>query len=266
MRRLSTVLVIALFLIPLAARPSLTQQPAANAGQRDAQALTVLSQVLKAAGGQAALAAVQDFTAKGNVTYSWGQGVQGSAIVKGRGLHQFRVDATLPDGLHSWIVNDNSTFQRKPDGSVSRLPSQNSLKPASMTFPLILLLTVVQDTSFNITYRGLITRSGQQLHDILVQKTFPSGVDPVGALGRITKADIFIDPNALTVQTLEDAAYRKDGGPGEYSRQVEFSNYHITNGILVPFSITESVAGQQTTTIQLTQITFNTGLTDNDFE
>jgi hypothetical protein len=234
--------------------------------QRDQQALAILSQALTAAGGQTAVTAIRDFTATGKITYFWGEGVQGSATVKGRGLHQFRVDATLADGVHSWIVNGSTTFQKHADGSTSPLPSQNTVKPATVTFPLAQLLNVVQDVSFSITYGGLVTRKGQQLHDILVQKIPPPRSDPAGALSKISKAHIFIDPNAFTIQAVEDAAYRKDGGPGEYSHEIKFSNYQAASGVLVPFLITESVADQQIMTVQLSQITFNTGLTDTDFE
>jgi hypothetical protein len=37
------------------------------------------------------------------------------------------------------------------------------------------------------------------------------------------------------------------------------------NGILVPFSINEQMGGQKTRDIQLTQISFNTGLQDAAF-
>ncbi len=240
-----------------------TTQPSV---QRDQQALTILSQVLSAAGGQTAVAAIQDYAATGNVTYSWGDGVQGSVTVKGRGLHQFRVDATLADGVHSWVVNTVTTFQKNPDGSTSPLPSQNTIKPATVIFPLLHILTAMQDTSFSITNGGLVTRNGQQLYDILVQKIFPTASDPIGALSKMTKSHIFIDPKALTVQIIEDTAYRKDGGPGEYLHDIQFSNYQTASGMLIPFSITEFVAGQQTMTLQLSQIKFNTGLTDTDFE
>jgi hypothetical protein len=240
---------------------STTTQPPV---QRDQEALAILGQVLNAGGGQATLGAIQDFTATGNVTYSW-DAVQGSATLKGRGLHEFRLDATLADGLHSWIVNGNAAFQKNPDGSTSLLPSQNMIKLGPMTFPLVEVLSVIQDATFSVTYGGLVTRNGQQLHDITVQKTFPVGADPAGLLSKITKGDIFIDPNALTVQTIEDAAYRKDGGPGQFLHDFQYSKYQTTNGVLVPFSIAESIAGQQIMTIQLVQITFNNGLTDNDF-
>jgi hypothetical protein len=262
-RSLLLICLVSVFCVSLVGQqtPTTTQPPV----QRDQQALAILGQVLNAAGGQATLGAIQDFTATGNVTYSWGAGVQGSATVKGRGLHEFRLDATLADGLHSWIVNGSAAFQKNPDGTTSPLPSQNIIKFGPMTFPLVEVLSVVQDTTFSLTYGGLVTRNGQQLHDITIQKTFPVGADPAGLLSKITKGDIFIDPNALTVQIIEDAAYRKDGGPGQFMHDFQYSNYQTKNGVLVPFSIVESIAGQQITTIQLVQITFNNGLTANDF-
>jgi len=78
-----------LILIPVAAQPP----------QRDPQAMAILTQCLNAGGGAQTLAAIQDFTALGAITYSWaGQQVEGSVIVRGRGPGQFRLDAALPGG------------------------------------------------------------------------------------------------------------------------------------------------------------------------
>jgi outer membrane lipoprotein-sorting protein len=47
---------------------------------------------------------------------------------------------------------------------------------------------------------------------------------------------------------------------------MQFSAYQAVNGVLVPFSVSEFVAGQQTMAIQLSHVTFNSGLTDSVFE
>jgi hypothetical protein len=233
---------------------------------KDTQAVSVLTQALNAAGGLSAIGAIQDFTATGNITYYWDQPVQGTVTVRGRGLHEFRLDATLADGVHSWFVNSSTSFQENPDGSTLPLPSQNIVKPANLTFPLLHLVMAIQDAAVTVSYGGLVTHDGQQVHDILIQRTFPQSSDPLGALGRITKAHIFIDPNALTIQSILDTAYRRDLGPGEFSHEMQFSNYQAVNGVFVPMSVTEFISNQQTETIQLTQINFNTGLADSDFE
>ncbi len=243
------------------------QSPTPTTPTRDPQAVSVLVRCLAAAGGTQAITAIQDFTGAGNITYySAGEQTQGSVTVRGRGLTQFRVDATLQDGVHSWIVSKGAAFQKTPDGSTSPLPSQNAVKPAIATFPLPYLLAVLQDTSISISYGGLVTHDGAQLYDIVVQKTLSQSADPLNTVGNTTKAHFFIDPNSLLIQSVQDMAYRKDGGPGGSSHEIQFTSYQAVNGVLVPFSTTEFIAGQETAAIQLNQVSFNNGLTDSDFE
>jgi len=244
---------------------ALTDIAAAQPSARDPQAVTIVSQVLAATGGPTAIAAITDFTAKGTVTYYWAESAQGAVTIRGRGLHQFRLDASLADGQHSWLINGSTTFKKNPNGSTSPLPSQNTVNVASATFPLLRLLSAFQDTATSISDGGVVTRDGQQVRDIIVQKNFPLGRDPGGALSKITKAHIFIDTTTMTVESIEDSAYAING-PGEYSHEMQFSGYEAINGVLVPLTITEFIAGQKIMMVQLNQVTFNTGLSDADFE
>src|ERR1700722_2251304 len=88
----------------LASIPAAQQTPSAPPTvQRDPQAITILTQALNAAGGTSAVVGVPHYTATANVTYYWaGEQVEGTAVLKGRGTGQFRVDATLPDGMRCW--------------------------------------------------------------------------------------------------------------------------------------------------------------------
>ncbi len=250
----------------LLARGDLNCQQTSATVQRDPQALAILTQALNAAGGISAIGAIADFTATGNITFYWDTTAQGTVKVKGRGLHEFRIDANLADGQHSSITNLSASFQRNPDGSISPLPSQNLLKPAAAIFPLLQVLAAVQDTSISLTYGGLVSRNAQQVVDVVVQKSFSATSDPGGALNSISKAHVFVDPNALTIVSIVDSAYRRDGGPGGLPHETQFSAYQSVNGVLVPFSIIDLIAGQKTMSIQLTQVAFNTGLTDSVFQ
>jgi hypothetical protein len=262
-KRLSPLFAVLLFSSAIHAQES--SSPATPL--RDPQAIGVLTRALTAAGGTQAIAAIEDFTATGNVTYFWSEeNVSGSVQIRGRGLQQFRVDATLQDDVHSWIVSDGKAFEKNPDGSTSPWPSQNAIKYAGATFPLPYLVSVLQNSTISVTYGGLVTHDGAQVYDIVVQETLSQSVDPLNAIGKITKAHFFIDPNSLLIESVEDAAFRKDGGPDEARHEMQFSNYKTQNGLLVPLAITELVAGQKTASIQLNQMTFNTGLNDGDFE
>jgi hypothetical protein len=213
-----------------------------------------------------AISAIKDFTAIGKIAYNWGdQPAHGSVTIKDRGLSEFRLDASLDDGVHSWMVSDGKALEKPPDGASKPLPIQNALKPASVTFPLLQLVAGMTDPSTSISYVGLVHHKGQQAYDIRLQKTFPAHTDPLGLRSRITKADFLIDPSTFLILSVRDMAYRRDNKPGESRHEMQFSGYQQKNGILVPLAIKELIGKQETVSIQLSQITFNSGLTHADF-
>ena len=254
---------------PAHAKPWASQLTAetSSAAQRDPQAVGILAQAVSAAGGATVLSTIRDFTATGQGTYFWPGGpYQGTVTVKGKGQGQFRVDATLPDGVHSWIVNSGNILQKNPDGGTAPLPAQNLAKPATITLPILHILLLLQDNSWSISSLGLVSQNGQLAQDICVQKVFPSGSDAGTARSHFTKTDFFIDPNSFAVLRVKDFAHSRTNDRGEVPHEMQFSAYQSVGGILVPFSITELIDGQETATMLLTQVTFNSGLTDLDFE
>lgn len=230
---------------------------------RDAQGISILGQVLTAAGGSAAVAAINDYTGTGSVTYYSRTPNEGSVTLQGSGAHEFRLDASLSGGERSWIVNGSSSYLKNPDGSTTTLPSQNTVRFANNMFPLLAVLRAVQEPSLNVSYDGVVSHDGLQLDEVTIRQNFQN--DPTGALAKTAQEHIFIDPQALTVYSIEDYAYAKTG-PGEYPHEIQFGNYQSVSGLLVPFSISESISGQKTLSIQLNQMKFNSGLTERDFE
>jgi hypothetical protein len=79
---------------PMQTQPVTTLPPVT----KDAQAVSIVTQALAAAGGIPAITGITDYMGTGNITYRLGvdQGVQGSVSVRGKGLAQFRLDAKLP--------------------------------------------------------------------------------------------------------------------------------------------------------------------------
>src|SRR6266478_1148258 len=104
-RLLLSFVLSVLFLIPSVAQQTTTQQGPQSV-QRDAQAISILSQALNAAGGATRLGAIQDFTGTGTIAYNWANNqVPGSVTVYGKGLDQFRMDAGMSSGTQSFVVN-----------------------------------------------------------------------------------------------------------------------------------------------------------------
>jgi hypothetical protein len=236
--------------------------------QRDTQALNFLTQVLTAAGGSTAISAITDFTATGSVTYSWtNTSVQGNATIKSRGLTQFRLDSQVPDGTWSMVINNGVGVLNLPDGTGSTIAYHNTLNAGSLTLPITLVSAAVQDTSFTVIDDGVVPLGNGQAHQITIQQNLPSTTDPAGQFSKDAKRDYFFDPSSFQLLQVQDTVHpSNDAVNGGVQRIIGLSDYRSSNGILVPFSISQSVDGQTTWSIGLTSITFNTGLTDSDFQ
>ncbi len=234
---------------------------------RDPQALAILSQTLSAGGGMAQVRAIQDFTATGAITYFWaGDEVQGNVTLRGRGPWQFRLDANLPNGVRSWAVNNGSGSLREPSGTTTSIPFHNAVNFGSLTFPLAHLAAALQEPSMSISYAGIVTTGGRQAHQIRVRQVFNSQSDANDAVGKLTARDYFIDVATFQILGTLDMVHPQRDPADNHAHEIQFSDYRLANGILVPFSITERVAGQRTWNIQLDRISFNVGLRDTDFQ
>lgn len=226
---------------------------------RDPQAISVLTQSVNAAGGLAAVGAIQDYTATGNITYYWaGEAVQGTVTLKGRGCAQFRLDASLQTGIRTWAVSNGTGFIEETDGSRSTLPPHNTVNLGSLTFPLTYLAAALQDPSATISYVGLETRNGIQVQHIRLMPTDYSA--------ELRTRDFFINPTTFLIVSTLDMLHPENQSNINFLHEVRFSNYGSVNGISVPFSVVELVSGQLTSTIGIATMSFNTGLQDADFQ
>lgn len=234
---------------------------------RDPQAVAILNQSLQAAGGSQALAAIQDFTASGSITFYWaGQKVSGSVTIKGRGLAQYRMDASVDGGVESLVVNGNNGSVKNIDGSTRTFSPDELVYFASPSFPSTQVMAALQNTSTSISFVGEVTHDGRQVDDVRVQKVYSKADDPLGFRAKLATRDFFIDPATFQVVSSQDSAHPIHILSALCPHEMQFSDYRTVNGVLVPFAITETVCGQTTDRINLSQIVFNTGLTDSDFQ
>jgi len=240
------------------------QMPTASI-QRDERAITVLKKAVNAAGSVDLLDAVRDFKGSGKITYYWaGQEVQGDVTVLGRGTSQFRMDASLPEGVRSFTVNRGEGSVKEPSGEVKSMPPHNTGNFGSLTFPAKSLPAALQDPSTSISYIGSETKEGHQVDHVRLQKIFKN--DPQGLRSSLTKKDFFIDASTFQVVATLDMLHPEHQSGVDYPHEMQFSDYRQVEGILVPFSITETASGQRTFTLELTQFSANAGLEDRHFQ
>ena len=230
----------------------------------DPQAVTVLTQAINAAGGAARLGVIQDFTAPGTITYFWaGTQVQGAATVRGRGWDQFRLDASIPGGTRSHAVSHGTGALKETSGRVTPIPYHNTVNAGLLTFPYLGIMVRLADPLTDISYVGLVTSGGRQLHQVRVQRHF--AVDPQGILSRLCVTDYFVDSTSYLVIKTIDMTHPARTLTESYTDEIDFENYTSVNGVSVPMLVRKKIGGQTMWELTLSSISFNVGLTDGDF-
>jgi hypothetical protein len=114
----------------------------------------------------------------------------------------------------------------------------------------------LNSSRYSVTDKGFVQIDGHSAHDIAVQAVLPGTSD---SMSQYHTRDIFVDASTLQVMMTQDVT------PGNFVRDVIYSDYRSVNGVSVPFSIKETIGGAETWAIQLNQITFNAGLQDASF-
>ncbi|MCI0540336.1 MAG: DUF4292 domain-containing protein [Verrucomicrobiales bacterium] len=241
---------------------------AQDLSQRDPRAVDVLTQAVGAAGGLGRVRDIQDFKASGTITYYWAdEEVHGAVTMRGRGTRHFRLDAILPTGERSWAVSDGEGSLRDDKGNTTAIPYHNAVNLGSLTFPLVHLAFALEEHSLSVEYLGLTTRDDRATHHFRMRQLSGRGSEAEDHdIAKLTSREYFIDAITLQLVSSVDMVYPQRDPSNGHPREILFADYRSIDGVLVPFSITETVARQRTWTIQLNEISFNTGLQDIDFE
>ena len=242
-----------------------TSMSAQTSAQHDQQALKIIEQTVVAGGGQELITSVQDFTETGTVTYGWGDQPTGNVTVKGRGLHQFKIEADLSAGKLTTVVARDGGLLTEMNGWTRPILRQSANDIGSLTLPLLSLIAAIQDSSASIVYGGLVAHDGASAYDIRLQEVYTQQQDPGGNRGVREARDFYIDPKTFLITAISDRVYF--GGPSDtgVSHENLFSNYQPENGIMMPLTVVETVQGETGFTMTFSQVTFNSGLADSDF-
>jgi hypothetical protein len=250
-----------------------TQAQSQPSATKDSQGVLILQQALTTAGGAGAISAIKDYTGSGTLIFHQSQNdsVSGTVTISGRWLDQFRIDETVPSGIRSLIFNQGRIARKREDGTVSRFPPQGKIPSSdafpwqtqmfseSIGFPYLQMVTALNNPQFSIIYRGLLTVNGKSAHDVQISQVPPTTQDQGGYFANYHNTDLFIDSVTFQIIAIQGLL------PKDVVHQVWYSNYAPVSNVLVPFSITEQMGGQKIRDIYLTQISFNTGLQDSNF-
>ena len=238
--------------------PLFAQQTATTV-QRDPQALAALQRSVAAMGRSVPL----DSTANGTATTEAGSLTEnGTVTILTRGMSQTSEQIQAPHG--STIVYSNLQASQVTDSVMTPLSSELASSSRSLAFPLPLLAAILNNPDSSYVYVGLESLNGLQVHHLQYWNSF-SSKPKFQFLTPFTLTDIWIDAGSNVPQRISQMRKAGRGSEPRFQIDVYFSNYQIVNGVLYPFLIQKSLNGSPWITFTITNVTFNTGLTDANF-
>jgi hypothetical protein len=235
----------------------------ANAQQQtaiDPKNLLVLSEQV---GGGAAINTVKDFVAHGTITrfQASGETSTGQATIRGRGDDQFRMDYSSGSESLSWDVNHgNGEYKSSNRKATAKLPSYNSMNDGWLTLPYMRLATVLRDSGAEVKYVGFEASGSNSFQHIKVVRHLSKDLNPSDSEIIAIVDLLHPDRRGIGMNSQGQVVTRN------IQRSFFYSDFRSINGVLVPFSVTEFLAHQRIWALQLTDINFNTGQQDADFQ
>ena len=249
------------FVLILASSPRLNAQQTAPPFQRDPLAVTILRQSIAAM----ASSVPADSSATGTVNIVEGSSTQNGTIqILTRGTAQTAETITSAASQRAIIYSQDDAKEVSAGQSVNP-PLELIVTDQSPDFPLPLLVSVFNNADEALHYIGQEVLNGEFVQHIQVWNTFASK-PRLRELAPFSAKDIWFDTSSSL--PLKIAYTRRAGGGAVPSFPVEvaFSDYRNVSGTLYPFQITKSYNGTPWQTITIQSVSFNSGLTDAQFQ
>jgi hypothetical protein len=263
MRVAGCVLVILCVLI---ASPNLNSQQTTATLQRDAQAISLLQQCLAAMGGAQALL-LQDSVAIGQAQTFLPDGstVTLPIVKKSKGTKMVRTELQRPEGTRVRVVNAGTGGIQNPDGTTRRLFSNNTVAERIEHIPALSILSEWQSSNIEVRYVGTDAVNGSPAQVVAIS-LIPT-LDPKWAdFYRTTTQTLFyIDQAKALVSKIQYQNFAENDSNISEKVEIFLTDYRPVSGVLVPFTQSYYADGRLLSTVTLTSVTFNTGLSDSEF-
>ncbi len=233
---------------------------------RDPKALSILQQVVQAAGGIQGIDAVPGYSASGRIVlYRTDERSEGDVLMKIRGTQDFRLGIHLADGSSEWwAVQSAAGFKGEADGTTRPLQYQELINIRSWCSPLAQLVRAIRDPGISVALIEQETKDGRIYFGVRIALV-PPAEDPQGVGKNVLGKDIYVDSESFQIAGIGDFSYGMDDLTTRIRRRVIFSDYRDVGGVLFPFSIYERI-GDNAPLLEMhfTDVTV-TAFTDQDF-
>jgi len=252
------------FVLILSSSPQLSSQQSSASPTRDPLAVAVLTQMITATGwGTATLPA--DATASGTVTRATGDTPQSSAVtMKIRAARIYRVDVQDPSGPITTIINGDAGAVTRTAGT-SFLPAHSAISQRAWAFPFFSDLCALSDAAVGFQYAGAETLNGDLAHRLEIIRAFSANDSLSSLRSRVAHLTVWISASTWLPMQVQFNRVSDDNPTAIRSLIRTFSDYRVVNGRAIPFHQEQYAGGQLLQTLQLTSVSFDTGVSDSDF-
>jgi hypothetical protein len=238
---------------------SSTQQAVAPISH-DPQALAFLQGSVRAMGGNVP----SDSVAMGNITVVAGsQTSTGTIRILTRGTDQTSEQIILPQSTQT-VTYSNGMAAEMNDGKTLNLSAELMTASQSSCFPLPFLAGALNNSDEALSLVGQETLDGRQVQHLHLSNTFASK-PALQPLAEFTTMDLWIDATSNLPVRISTVLRNGRGSAPRIPLDVYFSNYQTISGVAYPFTIQKSLNGTPWTTITISNVSLNTGLTDSSF-
>jgi len=227
---------------------------------RDAQAIALLQSSVRAMGGSVPA----DSVATGNVVVVAGSLTShGTIRILTRGTDQSSEQIILPQSAYN-VTFSRGLAQETNNSATSGLPIERAATSQSVCFPLPFLAAALVNADESIQYVALETVGQQSLQHLRIRNTYASRPNLL-QLSEFTTFDVWLDASTGLPQRISFLRRDGRGAVPRVPMDAYFSNYKAASGALYPMQINLSLNGTPWTTITISTVTFNAGLTDSTF-
>jgi hypothetical protein len=244
--------------------------PAVVSGQQlppvDAQAIAYAAQAFAALTGPTTII---DVTLTGNVTWTAGSQIQtGTATLLASGTGESRIDLSLVGGTRTEI-RDASTGVPAGKWIVSnekpgKISFHNCLTDAAWFFPALSSLSQAANPKFIFSYVGPEEHNGVTSQHILSYQLAPPSLKNSPS-PKLSKMDFYLDATSFLPVAVAFNAHTDRDMNTNVPVEIRYGAYQIVDGHSVPFHIQQLLNGTVLLDINITNVSFNTGLTSNLF-
>jgi len=260
--RIKVVAFAASLLLMSNSSAGIPQTPATttSAPQRDPLAVALIQKSISVMG-----VPPSDSTATGSVTTVAGSLTQqGTVTILTRGFTQTSIQFQTPENP-STVVFASGQASNIETTQTTVYPLERAASSQCLYFPLSFLGGILNNADYSVRYVGQEAVGSSTANHIVLQNSFNS-TPTYQFLSPFTVADVWID--SASGLPVKIGMIRRDGGGSapKIPISVVYSNYQTVSGVRYPFTIQEYVTETLWATTTIQSVTFNSGLTDSNFQ